>query len=142
MKVQFVQFSGFYKKLKCRNNSIQRIYQAYMIGSHILLSKNLPVGERLFEKFGQYFGDENCTYSCTYSEININVTDDVKRLGVIDNYSAFKAETALGNRKTLVTWGQSSLKYVNWKTRNILIICNTSDSLYLYLLKVSASWVT
>lgn len=70
------------------------------------LKKHVPVAERSFRtftnKFGEYYGDENSTYSI---HSIIHVTDDVKRFVVLDKYSAFKRESKLGYLKSLVRGG-------------------------------------
>lgn len=77
------------------------------------LEKYVPVAKCLFssftEKFGEIYGNENYTYS---SHSVIHVTDDVKRFGVFDNYSAFPGESNLGFLKNLVRGGHLPLQQV------------------------------
>ncbi|KAG4075386.1 hypothetical protein HA402_007963, partial [Bradysia odoriphaga] len=77
------------------------------------LNKFLPVARSLFrsftERFGEIYGNEYATYS-THSLIH--VVDDVERLGVLDNYSAFPGESNLGFLKNLVRGGHLPLQQV------------------------------
>lgn len=94
-------------------NHFLALHCAVTICSSESLQKYLPAAMQLFrmftENFGDLYGDENSTYS---SHSVIHVTDDVKRFGVLDKYSAFPGESNLGFLKNLVRGGHLPLQQV------------------------------
>ena len=115
---QFLLYTGPVLLKGILNNAIYHNFLLLSVGIHILINSRLTedcteYANALLTSFVQHFGE---LYGKKYISYNVhNVThlvEDVKRHGVLDNFSTFQYETFLHRLKRLVRKPQSPLSQI------------------------------
>ncbi len=129
---QFLLYTGPVLLKGILNNAIYHNFLLLFLGIHILTNSRLTedcteYANALLASFVQHFGELYGKKYISYNVHNVlHLVEDVKRHGVLDNFSTFQYETFLHRLKRLVRKPQSPLSQIVrrlsetplWQTRN------------------------